>query len=110
MSGGEMTEREELAEQLHEWYLQATKKLNPESYNQKSQKPYRWLSEEQQSIDLFIADAILKWHNEKTEPYVHHRAIQYAFDKLGLKWDSNRQRLNFIEYFDEYIKSCVENK
>lgn len=45
-------------EQLHKWYLEATKLLNPESYNPDAQKPYSELTEEQKVIDKFIADRI----------------------------------------------------
>lgn len=43
-------------EKMHEWYLEATKQLNPESYNQNAQKAYSDLTVEQQSIDKFIAN------------------------------------------------------
>lgn len=45
-------------EQLHEWYLEATKELNPESYNPNAQKSYDQLTEEQRFIDKYIADKI----------------------------------------------------
>jgi len=45
-------------EDLHKWYLEATKKLNTESYNKNAQKPYEELSEEQKSIDKFICKKI----------------------------------------------------
>lgn len=45
-------------EQLHEWYLQAINLLHPESYNPDAQKPYDELTEEQKTIDKFIADRI----------------------------------------------------
>ena len=50
---------EELAEKLHEWYLEATKELNPESYNPDAQKSYGDLTEEQKFIDRYIAGKIL---------------------------------------------------
>jgi len=45
-------------EQLHQWYLEATKKLHPESFNAKAQVAYKYLTEEQQFIDKYIADKI----------------------------------------------------
>jgi len=48
-----------LAEQLHIWYLEASKKMNPESYNKKAQVPYEELSEEQKFLDRYIATKIL---------------------------------------------------
>jgi len=45
-------------EQLHQWYLDATKLLNPESFNPKARVPYSELTEEQQVIDKYICDQI----------------------------------------------------
>ena len=45
-------------EQLHQWYLEATKKLNPKSFNQDAQKPYKELTNDQKFIDKYIADKI----------------------------------------------------
>lgn len=44
-------------------------------------------------------------HNKsiKEQQYLHNRAIEYAMQKLGMKWDSNRQRLSFYEYFEESL-------
>ena len=50
---------ERLAEKLHEWYLEATRELNPESYNPNAQKSYAELTEEQKFIDRYIAKKIL---------------------------------------------------
>jgi len=47
------------AKQLHDWYLEATKKLNPKNYNPKAQIPYEKLNREQKLIDQFIADKIM---------------------------------------------------
>ena len=51
--------REELAEELHKWYLEATMNLQKQSFNPMAQKPYKDLTSEQQYIDRFIADKIL---------------------------------------------------
>lgn len=48
-------------EELHQWYLQATEKLHPESFNEDAQKPFDELTGEQKYIDCFIASKI----NEK---------------------------------------------
>ncbi len=45
-------------EELHQWYLDAIKLLHPESYNPNANKPYEELTEEQKTIDKFIADRI----------------------------------------------------
>jgi hypothetical protein len=43
-------------ELLHEWYLEATMELKPESYNPKAQKPFSELTHEQRYIDTFISN------------------------------------------------------
>ena len=50
---------EQLAKKLHEWYLEASKKISSESYNTKAQKSYQDLTEEQKLIDRYIAEKIL---------------------------------------------------
>ena len=64
-------EAEELfvAEQLHEWYLEATKSLNPENYNAKAQVPYSEMNEEQKEIDRYIARKILEKLQSQAEEY-----------------------------------------
>ena len=43
---------------LHNEYLKTVKHLHPESYNPVANKPYAELTDEQKSIDMFIAQAI----------------------------------------------------
>lgn len=45
-------------QQLHQWYLEATKELHPESYNINAQKAYEDLTEEQKAIDKYICNKI----------------------------------------------------
>ena len=45
-------------QQLHEWYLEATKSLHPESYNPNAQKSYEELTDEQRKIDEYMAEKI----------------------------------------------------
>jgi len=45
-------------ETLHSLYLEATRRLHPESYNSKAQKFYEDLTDEQKSIDIFIANVL----------------------------------------------------
>ncbi|HPV97958.1 MAG TPA: hypothetical protein PLZ78_09040 [Spirochaetota bacterium] len=45
-------------EQLHKWYLEATAGLTKENYNPKAQTAYEFLTDEQKSIDIYIADKI----------------------------------------------------
>lgn len=42
--------------------------------------------------------------------YISRRAIEYAMKKLGMTWESNRQRLSFYDYFDESIRSLIERE
>jgi len=60
-------------EDLHNWYLEATKKLNPKSYNKEAQKPYRELSEEQKFIDKFIRKKILQRIKSACEFYLRYK-------------------------------------
>ena len=53
------TREEILARQLHEWYLEATKNLTIGNFNSAAQKAYDELTEQQKSIDLYIAKKIL---------------------------------------------------
>lgn len=53
-------EQETLARKLHEWYLEATAQLSPESYNPDAQKPYDGMTEEQKSMDRYIAGKIIE--------------------------------------------------
>lgn len=46
------------AQQLHEWYLEATQELNPDSYNPDAQKNYSDLTEEQRYISAYIAHRV----------------------------------------------------
>jgi hypothetical protein len=45
-------------EQLHKWYLEATKELDPHFFNLKAQVPYEDLHDKQKWIDKDIADKI----------------------------------------------------
>jgi len=53
-------EIEKLAERLHIWYLEVTKKINPKSFNPNAQKEYSKLTEEQKFIDKYISEKILE--------------------------------------------------
>src|SRR3990167_3075666 len=52
------TREEQLAEQLHYWYLEAVSNLSKESYNLEAVKPYEKLTDEQKEIDRYIAKKI----------------------------------------------------
>lgn len=58
-----VTDRKEtLARKLHGWYLEATARLHPESYNPNAQKPYDDMTEEQKFMDRYIAGKIIELH------------------------------------------------
>lgn len=57
--GIEREARERLAENLHIWYLEATRELKPESFNPNAQKSYADLTEEQKFLDRYIAGKML---------------------------------------------------
>lgn len=59
MSQKETGATEDMARNLHAWYLEATAKLSPESYNPNAQKHYDDLTDEQQFIDRYIAQKIM---------------------------------------------------
>lgn len=50
---------EELAQQLHKWYLEATKRISKLSFNPKAQRSYTQLTNEQKYIDRYIAGKVL---------------------------------------------------
>ena len=64
-----MTDRldEELAEQLHKWYLEATEKLSPEDFNFDAQKGYEDLTQGQKFIDRYIAEKLRKEYIQISE-------------------------------------------
>ena len=53
-------DQERMAQFLHRAYLSAVKHLRPESFNSEANKPWEELTEEQKSIDLFIADWLIQ--------------------------------------------------
>ena len=50
---------------IHGWYLEATANLDAASFNPKARKPYEELSEEQKSIDEYIANKINEYVAER---------------------------------------------
>lgn len=83
-----------LAQQLHEWYLEATKNLRPDSYNPAAQIPYQDLTEEQKSIDKYIAEKTLNQIQEKlaemkkrsdSSTYLYEQGQSRAIEDIS-KW------------------------
>lgn len=58
-------ESRELAKKLHEWYLEASKKIGAESFNIKAQKSFDELTEEQKFLDEFIAERVIEFFEKK---------------------------------------------
>lgn len=106
-----MTEQETLARQLHEWYLEATAQLHPESYNSKAQKPYDDMTEEQKFMDRYIAGKILKkflasslFSGEKHEETVRTAAVLGAQDQKNLVDNG----LTMNDRFDKYASNSAD--
>lgn len=60
------------AEQLHIWYLEATQKLNPNSFNKDAQKPYSELTDEQKFIDKYIAEKAISLKDGNFKEFVEN--------------------------------------
>jgi len=69
-----------LPEELHNWYLEATKDLKKESFNPNAQKTYDKLTDEQKFIDNFIAHKV----NERLEDVerITEKAKDTEFKKI----------------------------
>lgn len=83
---------EALAEQLHTCYLEACKKLHPESFNAKAQKEYKDLTDEQKFLDRYIATYI-------TENYIpKQKAIFMGSDSsfFGAELDKVARAAGYI--------------
>lgn len=61
--------KDELAERLHNAYLEACNDLHPESFNQKAQVPYEKLTMEQKFLDKACADEAREWAVEVVEKW-----------------------------------------
>ena len=100
----EVREIEELARKLHEWYLLATEKLNPDSYNPKAQKQYDDLTPEQQSIDIFIAGFVLAWHVQQVEEMEREiRGLQKQLTEVSI---SLAEQVKSDEQVRSELESC----
>jgi len=61
------------AEDLHNFYLEAIKKLKPESFNPNANKPYSEMTEEQKFIDKFILEKIFEFYKSEAIKWVKDR-------------------------------------
>lgn len=91
--------------QLHDWYLEATKELNPENYNPNAQKSYEDLADEQKFIDKYIADKISQSLIQILEHIVEEG---YKKLKLGEGGNINDDSLSKFDIgFNEGIESII---
>jgi hypothetical protein len=84
-----MNEKISLAEQLHIWYLEATKELNPKSFNLNAQKSYEELTDEQKFIDKYIANKLNSHYNKKMRQYLQNNRKIWTDREWGIvrmKW------------------------
>jgi hypothetical protein len=99
---------EDLAEQLHLWYLEATKGLNPKSYNPQAQKSYQDLTEEQREIDRFIAGKILSLLQKQKEEVIGELK---KFTKIKLPRDDSEivnYKTGYNQALDDIISALKE--
>lgn len=80
---------EQMAEQLHVWYLEATQSLDPANYNPKAQKSYAELNEQQKEIDRYIARKV-KSSIEKA--YAEGKANGYRQGKITRAAQASEER------------------
>lgn len=97
---------QELPRKLHEWYLEATTSLKPESYNPNAQKPYDDMSDEQKYIDKYIADKLLAWRDAHTKAIVEQvkarqKWIDLTHDQLLTLM--NEQKTRAIKEYDHKL-------
>ncbi len=96
-------EDELMAEKLHELYLEATKELNPKSYNPNAQKAYKDLTEEQKFIDRYIAQAILT--------LIRKREIDARIDEVDkLKFDEDDVYFPYGEIYMTTIQDAYNER
>ena len=102
----ELVEEEVLALQLHKWYLEAIKELNSDSFNKNAQKRYEYLTNEQKSIDRYIANKIMeliKLTPQKTKDRIEF--LQNEIIKLQ-KYKTERVkkiRDDFIKFLENVV-------
>jgi len=73
-----MDKQEEWARKQHEWYLEATAKLHPESYNPNAQKSYDDLTEEQKFIDRYIAQKGLDLRSKDRDTLIEKIGVAFG--------------------------------
>lgn len=103
---------EELAEKLHEWYLEACQ--DPESgtdYNPEAQVLYKNLRESQKFLDRYIARKIISLLSEREKEVRKATALEIAEDIQGQVDVMQKQFSVFrqgIKFGEQLIKSIKE--
>ncbi len=98
---------EKLSEQLHIWYLEATKELNPKSFNSNAQKSYQELTEEQKYIDRYIANKILQSRQELLDEIWNMIFRNFPKDMENLSFMTKDQAYRLLKGF---IKEFYEKE
>ena len=78
MSYSDIHDGDTLAEQLHCWYLDATRFLSPAAYNPNAQKAFGALTPEQQQIDRFIAGKVRRLIDREQERADKYQSLARA--------------------------------
>lgn len=97
---------EEMAEKLHDWYLEAIESLSKGSFNPKAQVAYENLSEEQKYIDRYIAGKVLGLAKQSAEQARERRngELLIMMDKL------EKEGWNFSRFVDVFAASILQEK
>lgn len=80
-------EFEKMAEQLHIWYLEAVKELDPHFFNLKAQVAYKDLHEKQKDIDRYIAKKLASYIEKREKDITEDIILTAKF------WDSEYREL-----------------
>lgn len=98
--------------ELHDWYLQSTKLLNPKSYNPNAQKPFENLTKEQQQIDKLIAYKVNLKHEMIVDELKLSQRMMMKTYRVGLKQmmeDIIEHRFQSLEQKVEKMKNECED-
>lgn len=99
---------EEIAEQLHCWYLEAVQKIDPNNYNHKAQKPYNELNEDQKFLDRYIAKKVIALHHSHTEQIEQARREEREACAVTVwnEWAKNPNKMDDNETNRAYSNAC----
>ena len=88
-----------IAKKLHDWYLEATAKLKPESFNHNAKKSYDDLTDEQKFIDIYIAKKVVSFISQATREEdlreIEKKVCEVYYDGIirqdGVLWKDIRE-------------------